>query len=223
MITRLIGDIHGYYVSYFDIVRNGPGHSIQVGDMGVGFGNKYKDEKLNKQMILYNGFFIAGNHDNPSECKKLQNNIKAGVWNNLFAVPGAWSIDHAYRTVGIDWWEDEELSIPELNQVIMTYNLVKPKVMITHDGPHEVTKQLFIDKGLGLGNVSYKTKTGQALQVMFEVHQPKVWVFGHWHVDTNEVINGTKFICLGECSWIDIDLDTQVIYDSSNNDVFIKE
>ena len=68
--------------------------------------------------------------------------------------------------------------------------------MITHDCPHEARKQLF--------GIDEKSITTNGLQAMFESHQPDLWVFGHHHKSKNELINGTRFICLTE-------LETMVI------------
>jgi hypothetical protein len=43
---------------------------------------------------------------------------------------------------------------------------------------------------------------------MFIGHKPKLWIFGHWHVPFDEVIAGTRFICLPELAYIDIDTST---------------
>jgi hypothetical protein len=43
---------------------------------------------------------------------------------------------------------------------------------------------------------------------MFEAHQPKLWIHGHWHVSRNAEYNGTRFICLEELGTIVIDTET---------------
>jgi predicted phosphodiesterase len=50
----------------------------------------------------------------------------------------------------------------------------------------------------------FNTRTGLALQAMFEIHQPEVWLFGHWHINKVQKIGATNFICLAELSFIDI-------------------
>jgi hypothetical protein len=79
--------------------------------------------------------------------------------------------------------------------------------MITHDCPTSVALEMFLSKGLGFGdNKQIKTRTGEALQAMFEIHQPELWVFGHWHNTLKQEINGTIFQCLGELDFIDVEL-----------------
>jgi hypothetical protein len=43
---------------------------------------------------------------------------------------------------------------------------------------------------------------------MFSIHKPDLWIFGHWHCDADEVIDGTRFICLNELSYVDVDMET---------------
>ena len=216
MKTRVIGDVHGLKYDLSILLDNIPEDVtsvIQVGDMGVGFGQSdYWHESLDEMMSNVNARFIRGNHDNPSVCKTMGTWIPDGlVENDTMFIGGAWSIDHRWRKMGIDMWEDEELSHEELDRVISVYDLVRPSIMITHDCPLSVSNELFIANGKSLSNQQYKTRTGQAFDAMFAMHQPKVWIFGHWHSDADKVINGTRFICLNELSYCDIDLATHEI------------
>lgn len=72
--------------------------------------------------------------------------------------------------------------------------------MITHTCPSSVI-------GLVRGNKDYSSRTDQALQSMLESHTPKLWVFGHFHTSFDEVINGTRFVCVDKNCFVDIDLD----------------
>jgi len=212
--TRLIGDVHGMKYELSLVLDNLPEdvtEVIQVGDMGVGFGQgDYWHESLDEMMKSVNGKFIRGNHDSPAVCKTMQSWIPDGlVQNDAMFIGGAWSIDYQWRTMGLDLWEDEELSHTEFNELIDVYDLVRPRVMVTHDCPESVSLEMFIKTGNSLaGTTQFKTKTGAALQAMFEIHQPALHLFGHWHRDKNEIINGTRFICLAELSYCDVDMDT---------------
>lgn len=211
--TRFIGDVHGHLYEFKLVVENTPKEIdkiIQVGDFGIGFGQSdYWHESLNDYMIENNIYFLRGNHDNPSQCREMSTWIRDGlVENDVMFVGGAWSIDYQWRTKGYDLWDDEELSYEELNRAIDIYDMIRPRVMVTHDCPLSVSEELFIKRGKSLSGTQYHTRTGAALQEMFEMHKPKLWIFGHWHCDADEVINGTRFICLNELSYADIDLKT---------------
>lgn len=212
--TRFIGDVHGLKNDLSLILNDLPEDVtsvIQVGDLGVGFGQSdYWHESLDDLMQGKNAKFIRGNHDSPEVCKTMKSWIPDGlIQNDMMLIGGAWSIDYQWRTMGIDIWEDEELSHEELNDLIDVYDLVRPKIMVTHDCPENVSLELFIQTGNSLGGATqFKTRTGAALQAMFDIHQPELWLFGHWHRNTDKVINGTRFICLDELSYCDVSMKT---------------
>ena len=110
----------------------------------------------------------------------------------------------------MSWWPDEELSIPQLNQALEEYIAYQPEIMITHDGPSAVTHYL-LNRFVLQSQAFYKeqtvtpTRTGQAISEMFRAFQPKIWVFGHWHVDYQKIINGTRFICINELNHVRIE------------------
>jgi Icc-related predicted phosphoesterase len=182
--------------------------SIQVGDFGVGFGGDYWHNQAN-ELLQGNHRFIRGNHDDPARCKSMNNYIADGtVEDDMMFVGGAWSIDYAWRTEGITWWPDEELSIEEFNRVIDIFNVVRPNIMVTHDAPMIAAQTMFINSGLAMFHKPLiPTRTGQALQAMYEIHQPKLWLYGHWHTTIETKIGDTTFICVGENDYIDIELD----------------
>lgn len=211
--TRFVGDVHGHKYELSLVLNNIPDDVtsvVQVGDMGVGFGQSdYWHESLEDMLQAVNGRFIRGNHDNPCQCKEMCTWIQDGrIENDVMFIGGAWSVDYQWRTMGVDLWEDEELSYEEFDRLISTYEMIKPRVMVTHDCPLSVSKKLFIDTGKSFSSAQYKTRTGSALEEMFRIHKPELHLFGHWHCDADEVIDGTRFICLDELSYVDVDMET---------------
>lgn len=208
----LIGDIHGKFYRYFDLIRDTES-SFQVGDFGLGF-DSWTDAKtkgvMKKANDVGNHRFIRGNHDDPRVCRDTVGYVRSGTYfeeESLYAVGGAWSIDSMHRTAGVNWWEDEELTIDEFEVILDHYTKSKPSIMITHDCPTDVANKMFFESGLmqrkfglplDVEPIRYVTRTGEYLQKMFEAHQPDKWIFGHWHIDVSEVIEGTEFTCLGE-------------------------
>ena len=214
-LTRIIGDIHGKWYDYQLLTSSITHNSIQVGDFGIGFNGSYWEDRVNDFHESKQHRFIRGNHDKPETCKnEMVGYIPDGtVENDVMFVGGAWSIDWKYRTDGIDWWRDEELSYNEFNNLIDIYSVAKPRIMITHDCPTLAAYYMFIKEGKTLGGKTlHLTKTGEALQQMFEIHQPDFWFFGHWHHSKTQKIDGTTFICLDELDYIEVDLsDSDVI------------
>jgi Icc-related predicted phosphoesterase len=195
VIINFIGDLHGHYSWYHKFIRKLPDneYSFQIGDFGFSY-NSITCFPVHKHVML------PGNHDNYDIIKWCNNALKLyGLWNTIFYVRGAWSIDRKYRTQGIDWWSEEELDIDTLNSAIDYYKKIKPEYMVTHEAPLSLVDQLVdpsFAKDFGYSETAIKTKTNQALQTMFEIHQPKVWIFGHYHVARRIQVENTQFICL---------------------------
>lgn len=212
--VRLISDVHGKYSQYLSIVKdaNKKGlHTIQLGDLG--FYDTYL-KILNKIDTTKNKFFM-GNHDGYNSIDSLGgfclgdygmrevNGIK------FFFIRGAFSIDKKYRTMGLDWFPEEELGLDEHQNVIDLYAAEKPDVVLSHDFPDSVgndgvLKNLEVVASFGFSPLTFNTKTQTLLQKLFEIHSPTNWYGGHFHKNWTDTINGTKFQCLAELNYIDI-------------------
>jgi hypothetical protein len=213
---RLIGDVHGKYRRYREIIRDCPA-SIQVGDMGVGFRSfPHGEPQANPTydaMLEGDHKFIRGNHDNPAVCRKHSQWIADGhVEGTTMFLGGGDSIDKEYRIEGYSWWEDEQLTYKELHDLTVRYLEVKPLVMITHECPRMIAYNLCHTAGI----TKYKDDsiTSFALQAMLDLHQPKLWVFGHWHRSYDAVLGTTRFICLNELEHIEVNLETGEVSDA---------
>jgi len=200
----LIGDVHGKWNSYIEKVANHE-ESIQLGDFGVGFTreDRKRKENLDKFLSENKGHrFIRGNHDNPAVCKQHPNYINNGTFENgMMFIGGAFSIDKAWRVPGEDWWHDEEDSYQELMEVIVQYEKNKPSIMITHDAPDIVARQMF-----PFYTDANESRTRSAFETMFEIHKPDAWFFGHWHQTKSLNILGTEFMCLNELDTFELNL-----------------
>lgn len=210
-VTRVIGDCHGKYGRYKKIIK-GASRSVCVGDMGIGF--KYYDfsrelrwhtNPPHDTMVRNNARCIRGNHDNPAVCARQSQCIPDGtVEDDVMYIGGALSVDIHLRTEGMSWWADEECSTAQLNHFVDVYDMVRPRVMITHDCPESIADSIL--RSRNRYKFDMPSRTRQALQGMLEIHRPEIFVFGHWHVDIDEVVGGTRFICLNELSYIDLEL-----------------
>lgn len=182
--------------------RGGKGmdYSLQVGDMGIGFSDGGANSKNGKSWspeIDLNHKFIRGNHDDPSVCESHPNYL--GDWGflpnpNIFYMSGGFSIDREWRTRGLDFWEDEQLSDEEMQKALNDYKDNKPKIVASHECPVGV-KNLFVTNPPKL---EIDSRTEKILQDMFEIHQPDYWIFGHHHQFKEKDFNGTHFVCLDE-------------------------
>ena len=192
----LIGDVHGKIHQYNRIIQKYKDtDTICVGDFGFKREHDWHLKNINndRHKILY------GNHD---YYPYLHLNHSLGdfglVDDHIFYVRGAYSIDRHLRTEGLDWFRDEEIRYSGWDQVIDLYMDHLPDIVVSHECPALLHKKIFKYENL------IKSVTAQALDTLFEMHQPKTWIFGHHHKSITEDIEGTKFICLDELETLTI-------------------
>jgi len=179
----------------------GLGCSIQVGDMGI-----FTDNCFAGLPVMAQHRFIRGNHDNPELCRAHPNYLGDYGYlsaQDIFFLSGGWSIDVDFRTPGIDWWRDEELTTQELQSAIDLYEQSKPRIVVSHECPTAVKAATLRavahqNRNSWGDKATYHSRTELALQAMFELHQPEVWIYGHYHVRCEIVEQGTRFNCLNE-------------------------
>lgn len=208
---RIVGDVHGMTVKHVNLVKDCD-YSLQIGDMAFNYDAlAYLDSDRH--------WFFGGNHENMDAYYDCPNaigdygHIKMGEI-PLFFIRGAFSIDKKLRLEAElrgeqkTWWSKEQLSIPELSDAMDSYTNSKPDLMVTHTAPLEIAKMVGTDGALkmyGLDPKNFTTNTQEALQLCFDIHKPKVWIFGHFHKEWVLDYKGTLFICLNELDYIDID------------------
>lgn len=231
-----VGDIHGKTKEFQQLIANHNPKTpiIQVGDVGFGFGfiPHFPD----------NVKLIRGNHDSPEAAREHPNYLgDYGYWpeHKLFYIGGAWSIDYAWRKEWNKqnwpkkvWWEDEELSQPELDVAFELYKETKPEIVISHEAPASIVPYVLSKVKLDLTNSPMnnpdfkravenpeleryrdrdisifdrpekleciKTRTSTTLQNMLDVHRPRFWVFGHYHISKIVDTGSTLFKCVAE-------------------------
>ena len=211
MKIRFIGDVHAKFVPYRKLIE-GCDRSLQVGDFGVGFINPVTEKPYSNppydHMAKGEHFFIRGNHDNPGVCKKHPFWVKDGGSafgrDDIFCVGGAFSIDRDRRTENYDWWHDEELTYAQLCDIMGAYEIIKPKVVVTHECPDSVITSICYEKGIHKYDIPSVTR--KCFDNMLEIHKPDLWIHGHWHLSSRKIYNGVEIISLGELEYVDIDV-----------------
>lgn len=193
-----IGDVHGKFKRYKRLIA-GRTHSIQVGDMGVGFrrpdGRRHPNPPRGL-MIAGGHRFIRGNHDHPGECHAHPQYISDGhSEGDMMLIGGAWSDDSDWRIEGQNWWPDEEVSADTFDALAQSYGAKRPRIMVTHDCPADIAIRMYALCNMEMPPPS---RTQTALQGMFTQHQPDLWLFGHYHVSADFIAEGTRFVCLAE-------------------------
>ena len=209
---RLIGDVHGYWGSYHLLLRKAH-FTVQLGDFGFDYATlSTVDPDRHK--------FLGGNHDNYDEVEKWPHYLgDYGLhcvpgFRDIFFVRGGYSIDSQTggrdggpRIMGLDWWPDdpayrpaEELYMADCYAALEEYSRIRPDFVITHECPTSVIPHVTASSRLK------PTRTNQLLERMLDVHQPRRWVFGHYHRSWQRVIGRTHFTCLRELECLDLAL-----------------
>jgi predicted phosphohydrolase len=171
--------------------------TIQVGDFGAGFAEIPELAPKHK--------FIRGNHDNPAICKAHLNWIPDGAFwgkESMYFLGGGLSIDRANRVLGETYWDDEELTFGELYQEITRFEILKPRIVVSHCAPHEIGIKLFPTNTKRY----FDSRTANAFDAMLAVHKPEMWIFGHYHQTVRQVIDVTTFMCLGELHSLNLEV-----------------
>ena len=218
---RIIGDVHGKFQDYIALTK-GCDYSIQVGDMGFNYSELRVVSKDDHK-------FIGGNHDNYDKYygspHALGSTITIGMGKDFgiathggldfFFLRGGFSIDWKQRQKSYlmggakSYWDNEELSMEEMEMALWQYQKMKPDVVITHECPRSISQYVGDNKILemfGYNPQRFTTKTSELLEMMFQSHQPKRWYFGHYHNNWASEINGTQFRCIDELSYVELEV-----------------
>lgn len=214
---RVCADTHEKYQQHLKRIRD-VDYSIHLGDWG------FRNDVFNGLDYSCH-IFLAGNHTNFDDYYTIPNFLPHGFgpYNHagldFFYLSGAFSIDWQYR-VKMEragkwpktWWEEEQLSTLKLVNAIDLYSKIKPEVVFTHDCPASIVGQIVDNnsgflESWGYDSKTFTTRTTEALEEMFKIHQPKLWIFGHYHVDKDITINGTRFICRRELGYTDLTIE----------------
>lgn len=204
----ITGDTHGDLSlrRFLKAKEIGCDYLIVLGDFGYLWDNS-KSEQMTLDCMAkmpYTILWIDGNHDNFN----LLNNYPEVVWNGgkvhmirdniihlkrgevfeiddkkFFTFGGAKSIDIDFRTLGVDYWEEEQPSKEEMENGLNNLKKHNFKVdyVLTHTCPTDTLKLLIrnpIEDELSYYLSDVKNKLSY-----------KKWYFGHLHFDV-ELFNG---------------------------------
>jgi predicted phosphodiesterase len=189
----LVGDIHGKYKRMHEIIREKNKHEyiVALGDVGFDF-STLDNVDPDKFKI------VGGNHDNYDKIINIPHYLGDYGYTTLNGISfyfyrGAYSIDRQYRTIGIDWWEDEQNDIETFMKARELYREIKPDIFLAHDCP-----DFMVPEYIGPYAKRYENITGWALGELYKIHQPKLFIHGHYHVSKTTQYGDTKFVCLNE-------------------------
>ena len=212
----VFGDWHGHagwaLTAIRSAAREGVRTAIHVGDFGFDWPGAKRgryEAKLNKYLIDLRITLVVsgGNHDNWDTLEKLlvEDDGLAKIRSNIRILPrggramieglavgglgGAFSVDYEHRTVGKDWWPNEEPTREEADALIAGGPL---DILISHDAPASVP--LTGEFQLGPELIEKADKARALLrEVVDSLTVPHLFC-GHWHqrrIHELEHSNGT--------------------------------
>jgi len=108
---------------------------------------------------------------------------------NILFLGGADSIDRNSRTIGKSWWPQEIFSLEDFDLVSERIKDKHIDIVVSHTAPKFIVEQLsFIEK--------LNDPTTKALELIFDMIKPELWIFGHFHKYIEIQIQQCKFIGL---------------------------
>jgi predicted phosphodiesterase len=182
-----LGDVHSNLKRCNDVSTKYPSRTIiQVGDFGVGFVSTEIIGRLPK-----NFYFFPGNHDNRQVALTLSSCLGnyGERFGKFFFVSGADSIDADRRIMGVDMWEDEQLSYKQAEHCLELWEKSKLNVLVSHDCPQSIAQFNCL--------IYDSTLTRQLLQRMIEVRKPQLLIHGHHHKSSMFQYEGIQVKALG--------------------------
>lgn len=213
-MSRVIvcGDLHGDWGSINNLInQKNPSIILQCGDFGwwpimevkkpVIYGTQrewlLKGIKVKDTMI----YWCDGNHEDhsvlvqDSSIHRMYENVNFCSRGSILKlldgrvvmfVGGADSIDKAWRTIGHDWFPEENITQEQMWQLLNYCGRVD--IVISHTCPLEFD----IEGNEGKRNDANR----QALSVVLSKYKPSQWFFGHWHKNKKGKYGDTYWECL---------------------------
>lgn len=197
MKITIVGDSHGNTDWLLNVIDQSTDCIVQLGDFGYWGESKQAQRYLNdisSALVNQNKslYFVDGNHENFDsldqvdkynrrtaegfvEVKPNLYHVTRGLdWNwygkTFAAMGGARSIDQKYRTPGVSWWIQEQITFEQMQSIADK----KPvDYLFTHDAPSCIPMQL--------GDYLESTMHRAQLDKVGAIFQPKMWFHGHYH------------------------------------------
>ena len=211
------GDIHGDADCVAAIDRKaidaGVNVVVQVGDFGILWNPNacpIYNYFINRGADSPRWITCGGNHDNWSKFLSLESKCDEGKLVELapgcFYAPrgsvhmldgkshifmgGAESTDKHMRLSGETWWPEETPSYREFSVFADNYENLLPEIVVAHEAPLCVDLQR-------PGREMQPTPRNLHNIMKNSTHVPKLYVYGHHHTLSDEMIDGTEFVCCG--------------------------
>lgn len=197
----VVGDIHADWVPLNSLIEEQrPDIILQCGDFG--WWPSLEKFKARGAIDTKGGklYFCDGNHEQHSDLD--QEGGITELYENVFFCPrgstltlddgrivlfagGAHSIDKNQRIMGLDWFEEENITYSQFDRMV---SHKKVDIVISHTAPREIKMSGEEDR--------VRDPNRDALQAVLELYSPSLWFFGHWHRHKSGTYKDTIWCCL---------------------------
>jgi calcineurin-like phosphoesterase family protein len=203
-----LGDHHGAWSQLLEIIADKKitdCYLISVGDSGIGFTDKKKQERINEQLnkefknrgIVF--MSIRGNHDDPDYFKG-SNKVSLSNFElledytiinyedkRIQLIGGAISIDRTARREGASYWKHEGLDFDK-------EKCEKVDILVTHTAPSWCFPQQFNEMVYSWARedaylLDELTDERAVVDEIFKICQPTHHFYGHFHSSWTETVN----------------------------------
>jgi predicted phosphodiesterase len=206
----IVGDVHGNFKALDKVIFRAQKKAkidaiVQVGDFGILWGNEspYRFDYQSEVPFL----FVDGNHENFSRLEKnkfplrgqpvehmTRGETRIVDSNNSLFIGGAASIDKDWRTPGMDWFPEEEITSRQIQRIVEEVLPTSGKIdcVFSHEKPESFPLRLATWKD------DHPPSSGQRalLQILFQEVNPKFWFFGHYHEPDQGVVGNCNWYCV---------------------------
>lgn len=131
------------------------------------------------------------------KARKISNSIYVFMQGEVYTIDGkkffsfgkASSHDKEFRTIGVDWWEEEIPSRKEYSSALNNLDLNHYKVdyIVSHCAPSSIQNEIS-------GGMYSNDEITNFLQTIKDSTKFNKWYFGHYHVDWEDKTG--KFLCV---------------------------
>jgi len=178
-----------------------------LGDLGIGFGREaraqgyvnFLAEKLDRAGLKM--WVVLGNHEDYDWIERQPASADGIRWlrdcigivprgyqfqrenRHCLAVSGASSIDFKQRTLGVDWWLQENITPEQADRIIETVIAGSIDVMLCHDAPNGIPEidLVSLQDKWDRSELHYAEHSRKQLNRIFQHVMPTQLWHGHWH------------------------------------------
>jgi predicted phosphohydrolase len=210
MKTLILGDIHGDSKFLFKRLAeittrvDSIEQIVLLGDIGFAETPRWLNEPSFESTIPI--YYLLGNHDH-KEYVELNSKLWSEKFNwhylptgtlieDTIVIGGAYSIDKAQRTIGINWWDSEELTHDDMSKIDDLVRYKNIHTVLSHDCPFEFLRYLVYQP-------IQNNRTSGYLQFFMETNKPRFWYCGHHHKNKKGVIGVTNIRVLNTIHSLD--------------------